>query len=124
MQRIHSIATLVLLSLVMPPVFSQSEMDECLLAVNRRKVQELIQAASFCRTAITEAYMTAVGKPKADGWGCEVRASNFSVRTTAHGAIHIWAGDHFLNRDIDNRVITIVTLGERPPIAVDWQAGD
>jgi type IV pilus assembly protein PilA len=58
----------------------------------RAKMSEVILVMSACRTSITEVYQSGGSAPGANGWGCEISASQATkyvagVTTTANGMI-------------------------------------
>ncbi|MRT19421.1 pilin [Comamonas sp. CAH-2] len=85
----------------------------------KAKMSEVILAASGCRTTITEVYQTgsASNAPGANGWGCEVNASNpstasaptkyvYSVVTDANGRITVTTHG-FNDADIDGQTVIL-----------------
>ncbi len=59
----------------------------------KSKMSEVILAASGCRTAVTEGWMTTTASPGGGNWGCESAGSSSKyvakVQTTVHGEIRV-----------------------------------
>lgn len=84
----------------------------------RAKVSEVLLAASACRTAVTEAYQSAVSLPAADNFACEENTAELataavsryvlSIRTNATGAISVvTTTGAFNDSTLDGKSITL-----------------
>ena len=78
----------------------------------RSKMAEVVLAASGCRTAVTEVFMTGDVLPGAGGWGCEssTAVSRYvaAIGVNGAGAISVTVGTGIDPLRADNKVLTWV----------------
>jgi type IV pilus assembly protein PilA len=87
----------------------------------RAKMSEVILGMSACRTSITEVYQSGGGAPAANGWGCEVGATQATkyvaqIDTSINGAVT--AKVRNISASVDNSVVVLVPLASSGTPAV------
>jgi type IV pilus assembly protein PilA len=81
----------------------------------RAKVSEVIMAASGCKTAISEAFQSAVSAPAGNAWGCEITSGGqgkhvATIQTDSAGKVSVTTNATGIGSGVDGLVLTLVPM--------------